>query len=131
MAPVIEHKHFIARAELSSFFPQNAGAEFFEWFIQLVNALGMRLLSGPHLVYVDREGLRGWTGACIIETSHIVIHVWDEPVPILAEFDVYTCGALDLAVISEALKRFFPTKIDFMVLDREFDLDITDKGTWK
>ena len=32
----------------------------------------------------------------IIETSHIAMHIWDEPKPALMQFDVYSCGEFDV-----------------------------------
>jgi S-adenosylmethionine/arginine decarboxylase-like enzyme len=90
----------------------------------------MNLLDGPHVSYVDRPGLRGWTGVCIIETSHIAVHVWDEKDPILAQIDVYTCGDMDVDAILETLYRFIPLKVDFIVLDREYAIDELESMTY-
>ena len=37
-------------------------------------------------------GNRGVTAFAIIETSHIAMHIWDEPNPALVQLDVYTCA---------------------------------------
>lgn len=121
--PLAQHKHFIARVEMDEFFGVDNEEEFKDWFEELVEKLDMNLLSGPHVVYVDRPGLRGWTGVCIIETSHIAIHVWDEKDPILAQLDVYTCGDMNVGVILDMLETFMPSRVDFLVLDREYALD--------
>ncbi len=121
--PLAQHKHFIARVEMESFFEADSAETFREWFEELIERLDMNLLHGPHVVYVDRPGLRGWTGVCIIETSHIAIHVWDEMDPILAQLDVYTCGDMNTGVILDMLDRFDPYRVDFLVLDREYALD--------
>ena len=78
-------------------------------------------------MYHDVPGNRGITGAAIIETSHIVMHVWDEPSPALMQFDVYSCGEFDPEKICRLIQRDFDiTKIDYKFLDRENDL--TDVG---
>jgi hypothetical protein len=87
----------------------------------------MKVLMGPYVVYHDVPGNRGITGAAIIETSHIVMHVWDEPSPALMQFDVYSCGEFDPEQICRLIQRDFEiTKIDYKFLDRENDL--TDVG---
>ena len=121
--PLAQHKHFIARAEMRDFFAPDDREGFRDWISELVDRLDMNLLDGPHVVYVDRPGLRGWTGICIIETSHIAIHIWDEKDSILAQIDVYTCGDMDTTVILDILDQFYPNSIDFVVLDREFAID--------
>ena len=60
---------------------------------------------------------------CIIETSHIAMHVWDEPSPALIQLDVYTCGSLDINIIFEELKQFEPVKVEYKYLDREHGLN--------
>lgn len=117
---MIEHKHLIVRAlvERPPKFP--VGVEV--WFKHLIEALGMKLLDGPHVRYVHKEGNRGVTGVAIIETSHLAMHVWDEQSPALMQLDVYTCGALDPKVVFDALKDFEPETVEFKYLDREHGL---------
>lgn len=119
---MIEHKHIIIRAETDTFFKPNEESEFALWFKDLIHNLDMNLLSGPHLVYVDKPGLEGWTGVSIIETSHIAVHVWDAKTPILVQLDVYTCGSLNPSIVFDSLKQFNPMKIEFKLLDREHSL---------
>jgi len=76
-------------------------------------------------------GNRGITGAAIIETSHIVMHVWDEVSTALIQFDVYSCGELDPKVICDKItKDFVIEKLSYKFLDRENDLkDITKSNS--
>jgi hypothetical protein len=68
-------------------------------------------------------GNRGITGAAIIETSHIVMHVWDEVHPALMQFDVYSCGEFDPETICKKIEKDFTVhKIEYKFLDREHDL---------
>jgi S-adenosylmethionine/arginine decarboxylase-like enzyme len=68
-------------------------------------------------------GNRGITGAAIIETSHIVMHIWDEIHPALMQFDVYSCGEFDPETICKKIdKDFNVAKINYKFLDREHDL---------
>lgn len=115
----------IVRTELDWFYGPTQQDQLHLWMRTLVKNLKMKLLSGPHSSYVDKGGNRGWTCVCLIETSHIVIHVWDELSPVLAQFDVYTCGELkerEKNIILSSLTRFFPQKTDFKLFDREYSL---------
>lgn len=126
---VIEHKHVIIRAEVASP-PSKDDLEYMIiWFEDLVMDLDMKILSGPHIKYVDAPGNRGMTGVCIIETSHIAMHVWDEVSPGLMQLDVYTCGSMNLDIIKQALEDFYPVKIEYKYLDREHGLTELGKGT--
>lgn len=117
---MIEHKHLIVRATVDR--PPRLVTLVEAWFAELVYTLGMNLLSGPHVEYVHKTGNRGITGVCIIETSHVAMHVWDEQRPALMQLDVYTCGALDPQVVFDALQTFSPVKTEFKFLDREHGL---------
>jgi S-adenosylmethionine/arginine decarboxylase-like enzyme len=94
-----------------------------KWFQKFINEIGMKVMMGPYIKYSHMVGNRGITGAAIIETSHIVMHVWDEPDPALLQFDVYSCGEFNPETICEKIKKDFnTTKIEYKFLDREHDL---------
>lgn len=118
---MIEHKHLIVRALVHK--PPRLYLDVSVWFTRLVAKLGMKLLSGPHVRYVTAEGNRGITAVCIIETSHLAMHVWDEQSPALMQFDVYTCGALSPQTVFDALDVFEPETIEWKYLDRENGLE--------
>jgi S-adenosylmethionine/arginine decarboxylase-like enzyme len=40
----------------------------------------------------------------MIETSHIALHIWDEPFPGEIQFDLYTCGELPIDQILRNLE---------------------------
>ena len=129
MEPVIvEHKHVIIRAEVNSPPGKDDTEMMKDWVIDLVDSIGMKLLSGPHVEYVDVPGNVGMTTVSIIETSHIAIHTWEEPDPALMQIDVYTCGPLDLDVVWEKLETFEPIRVYYKFLDREFTLKDIDEG---
>ena len=78
---------------------------------------------GPYVVYHNVPGNRGITGAAIIETSHIIMHVWDEPSPALMQFDVYSCGEFEPEEICKKIQKDFDViKIEYKFLDRETEL---------
>ena len=91
-----EHKHLIVRAEVEK--PP---------------------IDPPYATYCAVPGNAGLTAAVIIETSHIVLHVWDEgPIGEL-QFDVYTCSSLNPHDIFQELDQFSPIKIEYKYLNRE------------
>lgn len=118
---VLEHKHLIVRTEVRN--PPKSEEWAVDWVRSLIDKIGMKALVGPFAKYLDVPGNRGLTVACIIETSHIAMHVWDEPDPSLIQLDVYTCGALDIDIIFNEIKQFDPVKVEYKYLDREHGLN--------
>ncbi len=87
----------------------------------------MKILHGPVSVYCDKYGNRGITAFAIIETSHIVLHTWDETDPATLQLDVYTCSELEIDTVFKSLEIFQPMTIDYKFLDREKGfVEITD-----
>ena len=124
------HKHLIIRAEINNPPTKNDIPHIKQWFTTLVNDIGMKLVSGPHCEYVEVEGNEGITCVCIIETSHIAMHVWDTATPPLMQLDVYTCGPIKAIQVMEKLKEFDPILMHWKYLDRENDLRMLDIGIW-
>ena len=83
-----EHKHLIIRAEVRHVprYEQNI----IDWTKHLIDDIGMKILLGPYATYCDKPGNKGFTCATIIETSHVIVHTWDEQSPALVQVDVYT-----------------------------------------
>ena len=111
-----EHKHLIIRTEVVR--PITNEKKLKQWLRKLVKKIDMKIIKGPYVAYVSKEGNRGITGVVMIETSHIAIHVWDEISPALVQCDVYSCADFSS---NEVLIEFTPmgvTKIDHMMLDR-------------
>jgi S-adenosylmethionine/arginine decarboxylase-like enzyme len=114
---MLEHKHIIIRAEVQE--PPSDVKLTAEWFKKLVKDIDMKILMGPFVTYLDKEGNRGLTGVCVIETSHMAMHVWDESSPGLLELDVYSCKDFDPAIVMQAIQEFKPTKIEHILMDRK------------
>jgi S-adenosylmethionine/arginine decarboxylase-like enzyme len=94
-----------------------------DWLCNFIDSINMKVLMGPYVIYHDVPGNRGITGAAIIETSHIVMHVWDEPSPAMMQFDVYSCGEFDPETICKKIKKDFDiVKIEYKFLDRDTEL---------
>ena len=119
MTPLV-HKHVIIRAEVLS--PPTDEKLVSEHVRDLIERIGMKLLMGPYAKYVSMPGNRGLTVASIIETSHIVMHTWDECDPALVQLDVYTCGPFDPKIVFDWLQQYRPIKVDYKYIDREYDI---------
>jgi S-adenosylmethionine/arginine decarboxylase-like enzyme len=114
---LIHHEHIVLRAEVNK--PPRDTAFVDIWLRSLVEVLGMKILMGPYAVYSEMSGNRGLTAACIIETSHIVLHAWDEELPGMLQLDVYSCSEVDPQLILNAIKVFEPTHVDYKFLNRK------------
>jgi S-adenosylmethionine/arginine decarboxylase-like enzyme len=118
---VLVHKHLIVRAEAVN--PPMDVQHLTDWLHNFIDSINMKVLMGPYVTYHDVPGNRGITGAAIIETSHIVMHVWDECSPALMQFDVYSCGEFDAEQICRLIQKDFDVvKIEYKFLDRENEL---------
>ena len=119
--PVLIHKHLIIRAEANRV-PTDE-EQLTSWLTEFIESINMKILMGPYVKYCTMEGNRCITGIAVIETSHIAIHVWDEPVPALMQIDVYSCAEFDPYKIAEKIKQDFDVvKIDYKYLNRETGL---------
>ena len=119
--PIKVHKHLIIRAEANRV-PTDE-EQLTEWLKDFIDSINMKILMGPYVKYCKVEGNRGITGIAVIETSHIAIHVWDEPNPSLMQIDVYSCAEFDVDEIAEKIKSDFDVvKLDYKYLNRETGL---------
>ena len=119
--PIKVHKHLIIRAEANKV-PTDE-EQLTEWLREFIDSINMKILMGPYVKYCNVEGNRGITGIAVIETSHIAIHVWDEPNPALMQIDVYSCAEFDVDEIAEKIKSDFDViKLDYKYLNRETGL---------
>jgi S-adenosylmethionine/arginine decarboxylase-like enzyme len=95
----------------------------------LVEKIDMKIIKGPFASYVDKEGNKGLTAIVMIETSHIAFHIWDESDPSLLQFDLYTCGSLDLPLVfDEFHKAFDVISLEYQMFDRENGFVVEESG---
>jgi S-adenosylmethionine/arginine decarboxylase-like enzyme len=95
-------------------------AEAVEWMQSLVDSINMKTIQGPYASYVTKDGNKGLTCVVMIETSHIALHVWDEPDPAEIQFDLYTCGELPVQdVINNLESSLGLFNYKYLVLERE------------
>ena len=105
---------------------EEQGIDFLKFLVDQIN---MKIIKGPFASYVDATGNKGLTAIVMIETSHIAFHIWDEPNPGLLQFDLYTCGSLDLDKVINTLKQYFTlTEYDYILFDRENGFVVEQSG---
>jgi len=115
--PILIHKHLIVRAEINN--PPKDIEYLKSWMSDFIKFINMKVMLGPYVAYCDNVGNRGITGVAVIETSHIAIHVWDEPNPALMQLDVYSCANFDPYKIAEKIRTdFSAVKCDYKFLNR-------------
>jgi S-adenosylmethionine/arginine decarboxylase-like enzyme len=107
---LLVHQHLIIRAEAIK--PPTDEEQLTEWMKDFISFIDMKVFMGPYVKYCQMEGNRGITAVAIIETSHIAMHVWDEP-----------------SICSKIKSDFNIEKIEYKFLNRETGLvDITSIG---
>ena len=125
---ILEHKHLLVRAEVDNCPSKGELGYVLTWMNELIAKIDMKLMQGPHISYIDQQGNRGITCMALIETSHIVLHIWDEQEPGLFQLDVYSCKLFDLDIVISSLKESFNiTKLQYKFLDRKSDLVLIDE----
>ena len=118
MEKPIKHKHLLIRAEVSE--PPKTEEHIIFWIKTLIKKIDMKILAGPYASKVDKPvGNKGLTGVAIIETSHVVIHTWDENNPSLIQLDVYSCKDFKETDVLDSLSEFKPIEVDYKYFDRE------------
>ena len=125
---MIEHKHLLIRAEVLNCPKKDDMGYVLSWMTSLIASINMKLMQGPNISYVDQKGNRGITCMALIETSHIVLHIWDETDPGLFQLDVYSCKSFDMDIVIESLNESFKiNKLQYKFLDRKSDLILVDE----
>lgn len=115
---MIYHKHLLINAKVRN--PMDTEEQGINFLKNLVEQIDMKIIKGPFASYVDKDGNKGLTAIVMIETSHIAFHIWDEVDPGLVQFDLYTCGKLELENVIKIFKSAFDVvSLDFVLFDRE------------
>ena len=121
---MLKHEHILITAQVD--LPPKDVIYMEQWVRKLVSDIGMKILLGPYAVYCDMIGNRGLTIITAIETSHLVVHSWDEEEPNRLEIDLYSCAYLDKDVVFKAIEEFKPTKIEYKFINREDGLTLIE-----
>jgi len=123
------HKHLLINAKVNN--PMNSEDKAIDFLQRLVERIDMKIIKGPFASYVDKPGNRGLTAIVMIETSHIAFHIWDEQDPGLVQFDLYTCGKLNLSEVLLAIGEDFDiVSMDYNLFDREKGFVLEQSGTY-
>ena len=126
---MIFHKHLLVNAKVKN--PINTEEQGIDFLTRLVEKIDMKIIKGPFASYVDKPGNRGLTAIVMIETSHIAFHIWDEKDPSLIQFDLYTCGELNLPlVLLEFGYTFEVISMEYNLFDRENGFVLEGSGTY-
>ena len=124
---MIQHKHLLINATIENPITSTDDAKIF--LANLVESIDMKIIQGPFASYVDKEGNKGLTAIVMIETSHIAFHIWDEIDPALIQFDLYTCGQLELDKVMSIFKDTFNLiEMEYVLFDRENGFVVEQKG---
>jgi len=102
------------------------------FLIDLVHNVRMKVVAGPTSVYVDDLGNEGATGTITLATSHAAIHFWDNIIPSLFQFDIYSCSEFTVEEVLKCINEHFNLKeANYVFLNRNKDL-ITEisKGSY-
>ena len=125
---MLYHKHLLVNAKVKS--PMKEESAAIAFLQDLVEKIDMKIIKGPFAAYVDKDGNKGLTAIVMIETSHIAFHIWDEVDPGLIQFDLYTCGQLELdRVISLFKGTFDVVNMDYVLFDRENGFKVEAEGS--
>ena len=121
----LDHKHLVLRAEVINCPAEDSLHEILDWMKMLIKKIDMKLMQGPTISYVNQPGNRGTTCMALIETSHIVIHIWDEPNPGLIQLDIYSCKEFNLEIVMKHIKEYFNVlNMQYKFLDRTSGMKI-------
>ena len=121
----LDHKHLLIRAEVNNCPSEKDLSAVLSWMKKLICAIDMKLMQGPNISYIDQPGNRGITCMALIETSHIVLHIWDESDPGIFQLDVYSCKSFDINSVIKCLSQGFQViKIEHKFLDRNTGLKL-------
>lgn len=120
------HLHLLVKGHMKN--PPKSEEVLNQWFKELVNKVRMVVVAGPTSVYVDEPGNEGITGTVTLATSHAAIHVWDKQDPAMFQFDIYSCSCFEASEVIEHLDKFELTDCEWLFIDRNEGLKVTDSG---
>ena len=117
---ILKHKHLLVNATFEK--TPFVCVDFTEsWIKRLVKKIGMEMLCPPKAVECEKEGNEGISAFCLITTSHISLHSWEESNPNLVQLDVYSCKKFDRSSVLDELNKFKPLSLGCKFLDREIE----------
>jgi S-adenosylmethionine/arginine decarboxylase-like enzyme len=125
---VPQHNHLLVNAKSDE--PVTKTRELRKFLNKFVHDIGMYRIKGPIIRHVYTPGNRGLTAVVMIETSHIALHIWDEPQPAHIQFDVYTCAGLNIKhAMRQLIRGLRLTEVEWVFFDRQ--VGFVQKGSGK
>lgn len=123
------HQHLLLKCLVKN--PPKKEEVLNDWFVNLVETVGMKVVAGPTSVYVCEPGNEGLTGTVTLATSHASIHIWDSlEIPML-QFDIYSCKCFSLEQVMECFKPWNVIKSEWVMIDRNDKPSIISEGVWE
>lgn len=114
----MKHRHLLVNSTFDSI-PFKTTAFTADWIRGIVKKIGMEMLYAPRAVMCDKKGNEGISAFCLITTSHISLHTWDQVSPNSLQLDVYSCKNFDINLVLDELKLFNPISLKYKFLDRD------------
>jgi S-adenosylmethionine/arginine decarboxylase-like enzyme len=123
------HQHLLLKCLVKN--PPKKEEVLNDWFVNLVETVGMNVVAGPTSVYVSEPGNEGLTGTVTLATSHASIHIWDSiEIPML-QFDIYSCKCFTLEQVMDCFKPWGLIKTEWVMIDRNGKPSIISEGVWE
>lgn len=113
----MNHKHIILRLDMLKK-PFNTQVEWVDWLRKIIEDIDMKILSGPHVDYCKTEGNEGWSGICMIETSHVSFHMWENEGSPYLNMDLYSCKDFSMAAVLANTLSLEPGSVSWIIIDR-------------